>query len=354
MNSRHDSHNFFHWPHYWLILLLIGIVLLSLSTYTHAQCQAMPSPKVLHLATTPILANPSLPMGGVIKTSTITTPHHNITCPQSSISDTFYRITIGRALTSVGFANSVCATNLPGVGLRIRLLDGPSLRTQLPTTEDGYLPCQWQSNHDPCLSTTCTKNLSLASQQNDTATFEIQLIKTAPHPNGTLLLDNVLSITHPRGLINMSGASVAVATQSPSCIVTTAGKNTQVHMGRIEAGRLQLDGTSKISVQFSIPLYCEAGATAALQIDGPVGKPAWINNVVAPGSARQVGIALYFSGTPIQFAQRIALSPTLRDGPVNFPLEARYQYLYGLGPGSSGGVINGFVMASATFTLILP
>lgn len=188
-------------------------------------------------------------------------------------------------------------------------------------------------------------NASSSWQESDAITIE--LVKTGPISNGSLLLTGELArflagngspITD--AIIQIVRGTTFVA---PACTVTT--KSITVTLPTVSSANFAGLGSVAGTTPFAIGLTCSSGTTLRIQLDSPAsvaGKP----GVIAPssGGAKGVGVQLLDgTGTAVNFgsAQTVGATP---NGNLSVNYFARYYQ-------TGTPVVAGLVQASATFTL---
>lgn len=253
----------------------------------------------------------------------------------------------GTTASSVVGNNDICASSIPGIGLRIEKISGELVgEPSFSGTPQNI--CNINS------FTTNTPNETLSSNfDSKGVVYRVYFYKTG-HVNPRVTLPagenvfsyNMSSITGSIvSRITYANASTIMVAQ-PSCALQTAS-TVLIEMGNTEAYRIR--NGSAPHIPFDIPISCEAKANAQLQVDLPPSQypPGIIPITDIPRAAKGVGIALYQGGTLVQPGQIFPISTLSNQGGImNIPFTAQY---YAIDKKVTAGNANG----NATFTLIM-
>lgn len=339
---------------------------LFFSQLSWADCPPIPAVGNLDFGSTPIIVNPSAPIGEVIKKYTVTLSEVDSKCMTRAVGPNS-RLAVGLVGYPVSppvggeYAETYCRTSIQGLGVRVRFLSHPQGSVQVGNLGANNIPAgalpgvgnyvmcgHYMTNNCMTPGPTCQDMPFSYGVTTKGATFEVELVKTdVGAVNGTLEMPVVMSLYEQQTpLIKLSGSgAVPVVTKGRTCRVTPGGDGKVWPMGSIDVGEVPKDISRVVS--FTIPLTCDAGATVYLQATGTEpGRAVVLPNKQGAGYATGVGVALSYQGRAINSGENIPVPVAVDDGPVDVSLGANYQ-LVGNGPPQPGAFF-----ASATFTIV--
>ncbi|WP_084210005.1 fimbrial protein [Ralstonia sp. A12] len=304
-------------------LLSLGAWIFSSSVY--AQTCSIPvqsGPQTVNFGTITVPA--SLAVGGIIAEQ-VSSPGWttNPFCTAGTIN---YRYELTRFTAATSIPN-VYATNIPGVGLSVQLLDNGF---------DGglFFPMQGSTSRGPGQGFQYTNR-----------TFRARLVKTGAITPGTIAAGQVArSVTN--NVVNISlNFAAAFTVQNPTCSVNTA--SITIPLGNVAASSFANVGSvSTTRGPQNIGLTCAASPRVRMSLQGTraAGGPTTtvaLTGAGGAGVAQGIGVQVLFGGAPLVVNSTTLTTVSNAAGAaLNVPISARYY--------RTGTVTAGRANASAT------
>lgn len=235
--------------------------------------------------------------------------------------------------SAVAGMTGVYTTGLPGVGMRMRDVNGK------PLVGTGA-----------CSTDSSLGNTGTDGSFNLSGTFE--LVKTGAITAGAISSSSAYyatgvlntSVTLNDGNYKMSVAS-GTAVRPVTCSVTSETANQTVALSPVSTSALNSAGAVAGSTPFSIGLNCDAGVKVAVTYSSTSGNSGVASVLASTGTATDVGVQLLDSAMkPIVLDNPLQISSGTT-GNASFQFHARY---YRLGAAS---VKSGTVNSTAIFTM---
>ncbi|MGB7193056.1 MAG: fimbrial protein [Collimonas pratensis] len=262
-----------------------------------------------------------LPVGGTI--SSISTPL--VAGSQEYLSCTGASTSLNSAYTNGWVpAGDIAPTNVPGVGIRITLVNQATPRVV------------------PFELATVAGTFSLIN-----ANWTVELIKTGPVSAGQITLGRYAGFAVKSAYwITYIDAASGGQIVPVSCSVSNAAISAP--LGEVNVSQFTGPGSTPKSYAFNIPLVCDAGTKVNITLDGAHDSSGIAGVLALSPSAGTVaqgaGVQLLHGGTPVALGVPIATGTAAAAGNYNIPLVAQYYQ-------TAGTVNPGVANSAATFTI---
>lgn len=271
--------------------------------------------------------NPTLAVGSVVGSTTVTFSNGTATCGKSYYDKGYNTWKVDGVGVPSG---NLYPTSIPGIAYKGKI----TANWMAPLTN--YWPAA-MSNYD-----------GVIPALYNGGTISVEFIKTGPISPGKFGQQTLANFTvndKPFLDIYLNGESI-VAPIIPACNITQSVSS--ITLEETTVSQLSTVGSTSKDQQFSIPLTCNANTNISLSFSGDMADSAnaVFSNLSGSANANSVGVQILSGGTPVPTAANTYLSLGQVNGSISVPLVARY---FALTDNAQAGAVNAVATANIIY-----